>query len=72
MMYDSDKEIEAGIGSEWIAENICQGDNVPIPTLTDEPFWLLLVNKSPHIIVISFNDEIGNVWTKDVVHGFWY
>lgn len=72
MMYDSDNEIEANIGSEWIAENICLSDNVLVRILIDEPFCLLLVNKGPHIIITSFNDENGNVWTKDVVHGFWY
>ncbi len=71
-MYDSNEEIEAGIGSEWIVENICPCDNVTIPILTDERFWFLFVNKGPHIIIISFNDEDGNVWIKDVVHGFWY
>jgi hypothetical protein len=71
-MYDSDNEIEANIGSEWIAENICLSDNVLVRILIDEPFCLLLVNKGPHIIITSFNDENGNVWTKDVVHGFWY
>jgi len=71
-MHDLDEEIEASISNEWIAENLCPCDNVTIPTLTDEPFWLLLVNKGPHIVVTSFNDENGNVWTKNVVHIFWY
>jgi len=76
--YDSNEEIEVGIDSEWIIENLCPCDNVVVPTSIDEPFWFLLVNKGSYTIDTSFNDEDdndedGNVWTKDVVvHGFWY
>jgi hypothetical protein len=72
MMYHLNEEIKVNIGSEWIAKNLCPGDNVAMPTLINKPFWQLLVDKGPRIIVISFNDEDGIVWTKDVVHGFWY
>jgi hypothetical protein len=72
MMYDSNEEKEASIGNEWIVENLCLSDIVIVLTSIDWPFWLLLVNKGPHIVITSFNDEDGNVWTKgDVVfHGF--
>jgi hypothetical protein len=72
MMYDSNEEKEASIGNEWIVENLCLSDIVIVLTSIDRPFWLLLVNKGPHIVITSFNDEDGNVWTKGdvVVHGF--
>jgi hypothetical protein len=72
MMYDSNEEKEVSIGNEWIVENLCLSDNVVVLTSIDEPFWLLLVDKGPHTVITSFNDEDGNVWTKGdvVVHGF--
>jgi hypothetical protein len=27
LMYDSNEEIEAGFGGEWIVENLCPSDN---------------------------------------------
>jgi hypothetical protein len=72
MMYDSNEEKEASIGNEWIVENLCLSDNVAILISIDEPFWLLRVDKGPHTVITSLNDEDGNVWTKGnvVVHGF--
>jgi hypothetical protein len=68
MMHDSDEEIKAGIHDEWIVENLCLGDNVAVPNSTNEPLWLLLVDKGPHLVVISFMDEDGNAWIEgDVV-----
>jgi hypothetical protein len=56
MMYDSDEEIEVGIEGEWIA------DNVVVPTPTNEPFWLMLVDKGAHIVLESFEDGHKNEW----------
>jgi hypothetical protein len=63
-MYNFDEEIQVGSGGEWIAKNLCPSDNVVIPTTTDEPFWLVLVDKSAHVVVISLKDVDGNKWTK--------
>ncbi len=63
MMYDSDKEIEACTEGEWIVDNLFPSDNVVIPT-TNEPFWLVLVEKGPdHVVAKSFKDD-ANEWTK--------
>jgi hypothetical protein len=35
-----------------------------IPTTTDEPFWLMLVDKGAHVVVTSFKNVDGNKWTK--------
>lgn len=32
MIYESDKEIKASIGGEWIADNLHLGDNITVPT----------------------------------------
>jgi hypothetical protein len=42
-MYDSDEEIEVSFGGEWIVENLCPCNNVVVPTITNESFWLMLV-----------------------------
>jgi hypothetical protein len=72
MMYDLDEEIEVGTKGEWIAKNLFLSDNVVVPTLVDEPFWLMLVDKNPHVVVVSFKDAIGNEWMEGdvVVCGF--
>ncbi len=59
-MYDLNENIEAGSGSEWILKNLCPCDNVALPTRTNEPFWLMLVDKGAHIMVTSFKDVDGN------------
>jgi hypothetical protein len=73
-MYDSKENIENGSGGEWIAENLCPCDNVVVPTATNEPFWLMLLDKSAHVVVTSFKDVDGNEWIKGdiIVRGFWY
>ncbi len=63
MMYDSDEKIEAGIGGEWIANNLHLSDNVLVPTPTNKPFWLMLVDKGVHTILESFEDGDKNEWT---------
>jgi hypothetical protein len=47
---------------------------VVVPIATNEPFWLMLVDKSAHVVVISFKDVDGNEWIKgDIgVRGLWY
>ena len=47
LIYNLGEEIEANSGGEWIVENLCLGDNVAVPTTTDEPFWLMLNDKTP-------------------------
>jgi hypothetical protein len=46
---------------------------VPI-TVDDEPFWMMLVEKSAHVVATSFKDVDGNAWTKGdiVVQGYRY
>jgi hypothetical protein len=53
-MYDPNEEIEAGIGGKWIANNLHPNDNVVIPTTSDEPFLLMLVEKGVHVVDKSF------------------
>jgi hypothetical protein len=73
MMYGNDEKIEVGIGGEWIANNLHVGDNVMVPTLTDEPFWLMLVDKGARTILESFEDGDKNEWIVDVVvRGYCY
>jgi hypothetical protein len=73
-MYDSNEEIESGFGGEWIVENLCPSDNVIVPITTNESFWLMLVDKGAHVVVISFKNVDGNEWIEMdiVVRGFWY
>jgi hypothetical protein len=74
MIYDNDKEIEDGIGGKWIANNLHPSDNIGVPTLTHEPFWLILVDKGVHTIFESFENTDMNEWTIGdvVVRGYWY
>jgi hypothetical protein len=66
MMYDSNKEIEAGTDGEWIVDNLCPSDNVAIPT-TNEPFWLMLIEKGPHVVAKSFKDDANESTEGDMV-----
>jgi hypothetical protein len=74
MMYNFDEEIEINIGGEWIAKNLFPNDNVVVPTLGDEPFTLMLVDKGIHVVVTSVMDGVGNEWMEGnvVVCKFWY
>ncbi len=63
MMHNSNEEIETTSKGEWIANNLRPGDNVTIPTI-DGPFWLMLIEKGPHIVPKSFKDVDANEWTK--------
>jgi hypothetical protein len=66
-MYDSDEQIEVGTWGEWITNNLHPSNNVVVPTLIDEPFWLMLVNKGVHTVLESFEDGDKNEWTtRDV------
>ncbi len=65
-MYDSNKEIEAGTDGEWIVDNLCPSDNVAIPT-TNEPFWLMLIEKGPHVVAKSFKDDANESTEGDMV-----
>ncbi len=62
IMFDLDEEMECGIGGEWIANLICVGDNVAMiaDNETNEQFWLLLVDKTIHVVHESFEDGWGN------------
>jgi len=60
IMYDPNEDIEAGIGGEWIVDNLHPGDNVAIPTTIDEPFWLMLMEKGVHVVDESFTNYDGN------------
>jgi hypothetical protein len=73
-MYDLDEKIEATSVGEWIFENLCPCDNVVVLTRTNEPFWLMFVDKGAHVVVTSFKDVDGNEWIERniVVRGFWY
>jgi hypothetical protein len=59
---------------EWIANNLHPNDNVVIPTTTDEPFWLMLMEKGIHVVDNSFTNFDGNEWTQGdmVVRGYCY
>jgi len=67
-MYEFDEEMEAGIGGEWIADNLCPSDNIVVVSNDDEHFWLMLVDKGPHKVDDSFEDGWKNIWSKgDVI-----
>ncbi len=74
MMCDSNEEVEASTRGEWSVENLFPSDNVIVPTLVDESFWLRLVDKCPHVVATSFKDVNGNEWMEGdvVIRGFWY
>jgi hypothetical protein len=74
-LYDSNDEIEAGTGGEWIADALCIRDNVAVRAQSeDEAFWILFVTKLPHTMVHAFTDPDGNMYVpRDVViSSFWY
>jgi hypothetical protein len=56
IMFDLNEEVECGIGGEWIANVVCVGDNVVViaNNETNEQFWLLLVDKTIHVVHESF------------------
>jgi len=58
-MFDPNEKVESGIGGEWIANAICIGNNVVVITNnnTNEQFWLLLVDKTAHVVHESFEDR---------------
>jgi len=64
LMYDLNENIEVGSRSEWIAKNLCPSDNIIVPIATIEPFWLMLIDKGAHVVVISFKDVDGNEWIE--------
>jgi len=74
IMYDPNEEIEVGTGGEWITDNLHPGDNVAILTTTNEPFWLMLVEKGVHVVDKYFTYFDGNECTQGdmVVKGYWY
>jgi hypothetical protein len=48
---------------EIVDDQILLGHNVAVPIdLDDEPFWLLLVTKSPHEVEVEFVDHYDNTW----------
>ncbi len=55
-MFDLNEEVECGTGGEWIANVVCVGDNVVViaNNETNEQFWLLLVDKTIHVVHESF------------------
>jgi len=55
-MYNSNEDIVAGSKGEWIVQNLCLGDNIIVPIVTYEPFWLMFVNKGAHVVVTSFKN----------------
>ncbi len=59
---------------EWIVDNLHPSDNVVVPTTTNEPFWLMLVEKGIHVVDNFFTDSNGYEWTQCdmVVRGYWY
>jgi hypothetical protein len=60
-LYDTDKEVEAGTGGEWIADGSCVGDNVAVwAPLDDEPCWLIIVVKAIHVVQEAFIDPDRN------------
>ncbi len=73
-MYNSNEDIVAGSKGEWIVQNLCLGDNIIVPIVTYEPFWLMFVDKGAHVVVTSFKNVDSEKWTKGdiVVRGFWY
>jgi len=60
MMYNFVKEIEVSTRGEWIAKNLFPNDNVVVPTLVNEPFRLMLVDKGLHVVATSLIDGVGN------------
>jgi hypothetical protein len=63
-MYNLNEDIEVGSRSEWIVENLCPSDNIIVPTTTNEPFWLMLIDKGAYVVVNSFKDVDGNEWIE--------
>ena len=68
-LYDQNDEVEPGSGREWIAHELCVGDNVAVQAPSDdEPFWLMMVQQATHIVLETFTDVDGNVYVpRDVV-----
>lgn len=62
MMSNSNEEIEIGISEEWIVDNLRLGDNTVVPSDTNEPFWIMLVDKGFHFVASNFEDGWGNKW----------
>lgn len=76
MMFNLDEKIKSGIGGELITNAVCVGDNVAIiaKSETNEQFWLLLVDRTIHIVHESFEDEWDNFHVEGdvVLRGYWY
>ena len=73
--YDQDDEVEAGSGSEWIADGLYIGNNVAIRAPSNnEPFSLMMVQQATHTLLETFTNADGNVYVPgDVVFSrLWY
>jgi hypothetical protein len=74
-MHDIEEDIHTGIVGAVIVEDILVSDNVAcINKDLDDPFWLMLADKSCHVIVQSFTDVWRNTFEAgDVcIRGYWY
>jgi hypothetical protein len=56
-MYESNEKVGVGISRKWIADNLRLGDNIIIVSHDDEHFWLMLMDKGPHSVDVSFEDD---------------
>jgi len=75
-LYDSDEDVEAGLGGEWIAEDVSIGNNIVVKTnsVDDETFWIMLVDKGIHEVDCEFTDpsDSSYVLGDQVLRGYWY
>jgi hypothetical protein len=61
--------------SDVVEDHLLPGHNIAIPTdLDSEPFWLMLVNKSAHVVDAEFLDYYGNTWRPcdTLIRGYYY
>ena len=74
LLYDSDEEVEAGSGREWIAEDVSIGNNVAVRanSVDDETFWIMLVDKGIHEVQNEFTDPSGSFFVlgDQVLRGY--
>ena len=76
LLYNSDEEVEAGSGDEWISEDVSIGNNIAIRanSTDDESFWIMLVDKGLHVVQTKFTDPSGSSYVPgdQVLRGYWY
>ncbi len=60
----ANKDIEFGIGGEWIVDDVQVGENIIPLNDPNDPFWILLVTKCVYVIEESLINGWNNKYER--------